>query len=314
MEKITGRKNWTPLVSIVIPVYNGSNYLAQAIDSALAQTYPNVEVIVVNDGSTDGGATDEIARSYGDKIRYFIKENGGISSTLNFGISKMRGEYFSWLSHDDLYHPDKIKASIEVLSTSSKHNEIIICGTQNVDENTNPIRQFDLNFNGFYSGIELFKFCLLKKRSLNGSSLLVPREAFSKCGNFSDLVFGQDMECWIRFMINGYEFMAFHDKFSLIRQHANQATNRLRNVYFEERHKFFSKIISEILQKTNTSDEYSKILLKALYLEYPRQKQAINSLQKCIRISVPQKLYLTMKGFSLQKCKDLYHWYKYKIT
>ena len=78
-----------PLVSIVIPVYNGSNYMREAIDSALAQTYENVEIIVVNDGSTDDGETDRIARSYGDKIRYFAKDNGGVSSALNKGIKEM---------------------------------------------------------------------------------------------------------------------------------------------------------------------------------------------------------------------------------
>ena len=75
-----------PLVSIVIPVYNGANYLREAIDSALAQTYSNVEIIVVNDGSDDGGATRDIALSYGDKIRYFAKDNGGVSTALNVGI------------------------------------------------------------------------------------------------------------------------------------------------------------------------------------------------------------------------------------
>ncbi len=58
-----------PLVSIVIPVYNGSNYLREAIDSALAQTYDNIEILVINDGSNDNGATEAIAKSYGDKIR-----------------------------------------------------------------------------------------------------------------------------------------------------------------------------------------------------------------------------------------------------
>ena len=64
-----------PKVSIVIPVYNGENYMKEAIDSALAQTYDNCEIIVVNDGSTDH--TDMIAKSYGHKIRYFSKDNGG---------------------------------------------------------------------------------------------------------------------------------------------------------------------------------------------------------------------------------------------
>ena len=98
-----------PLVSIIIPVYNGSNYLKKAIDSALSQTYKNIEIIVVNDGSKDDGATEQVALSYGDKINYYLKENGGVSSALNFGISKMKGDYFSWLSHDDEYTQTKIE-------------------------------------------------------------------------------------------------------------------------------------------------------------------------------------------------------------
>src|SRR4030065_1713637 len=94
-------------VSIVIPVYNGSNYLRGAIDSALAQTYKNIEVIVVNDGSDDGGKTEAIANSYGDKIRYICKKNGGVSTQLNVGILAAGGEFISWLSNDDGYIPDK---------------------------------------------------------------------------------------------------------------------------------------------------------------------------------------------------------------
>lgn len=110
-------------VSIVIPVFNGENYLRQAIDSALSQTYPYVEVIVVDDGSTDG--TARLCQSYGDKIQYFYKENGGVSSAVNLGISKMQGEYFSWLSHDDVYHPDKIEKQIKALHCSTDKTTIV---------------------------------------------------------------------------------------------------------------------------------------------------------------------------------------------
>lgn len=107
----------TPKVSIVIPAYNAANYLGQAIDSALAQTYTNFEVIVVNDGSRDGGATAAVAARYAGRIRYIEKENGGSSSALNRGILAMSGEWFSWLSHDDLYYPDKLARQIRALNS-----------------------------------------------------------------------------------------------------------------------------------------------------------------------------------------------------
>jgi len=125
--------DYTPKVSIVIPVYNGSNYLREAIDSSLAQTYPNIEVIVVNDGSTDDGATEAIAKSYGDRIRYFWKENGRVASALNYGLDKMTGDYFCWLSHDDLFLPEKIEKQIALIK---EHPEAkaVYCDTGSIDE------------------------------------------------------------------------------------------------------------------------------------------------------------------------------------
>lgn len=114
-----------PLVSIIIPVYNGSNYLKEAIESALCQTYKNLEILVINDGSNDKGLTHNLAISFGDKIKYYKKENGGVSSALNFGISKMNGEYFSWLSHDDIFKPEKTELQISFIN---KNKEIKIVG------------------------------------------------------------------------------------------------------------------------------------------------------------------------------------------
>lgn len=66
-------EGFSPKVSIVIPIYNGANYMREAIDSALTQTYSNIEVLVINDGSNDNGETDRIAKSYGNRIRYFFQ-------------------------------------------------------------------------------------------------------------------------------------------------------------------------------------------------------------------------------------------------
>ena len=114
-------------VSIVIPVFNGSNYLKNAIDSALSQTYANCEVIVINDGSTDDGKTAAIAKSYGDKIRYYEKENGGVATAVNLGIELMKGDYFAWLSHDDMFTNDKIEKQMNAIKASGIKEAICHC-------------------------------------------------------------------------------------------------------------------------------------------------------------------------------------------
>lgn len=121
-----------PKISIVIPVFNGSNYLKEAIDSALGQTYPNTEVIVVNDGSKDGGATESIALSYGDRIRYFSKANGGVSTALNLGIRNMTGEWFAWLSHDDWFSSNRAETDM-VLAGKNPEVKVIFCRYAIVD-------------------------------------------------------------------------------------------------------------------------------------------------------------------------------------
>ena len=140
---------YNPKISIIIPAYNASNYLADAIDSAITQTYSNIEVIVVNDGSNDNGATRTVALSYGDKIRYFEKENGGSSSALNMGISNMTGEWFSWLSHDDQYFPEKINKQVEYMNelrieSSLLYKHIFFSAHELIDENGKRIRSCNL--------------------------------------------------------------------------------------------------------------------------------------------------------------------------
>ena len=100
--------------------------MREAIDSALTQTYTNTEIIVINDGSNDSGKTRKIVLSYGNKIKYFEKENGGVSTALNFGINNMAGDYFSWLSHDDLYLPNKIETEINYLINNNLIHENIL--------------------------------------------------------------------------------------------------------------------------------------------------------------------------------------------
>jgi glycosyltransferase involved in cell wall biosynthesis len=87
-----------------------------AIKSALRQTYKNIEVVVVDDGSTDNGHTVEVARSFGDKIKFVQQKNRGVAGALNTALQHMTGDYFAWLSHDDIHLPHKTQAQVDYLN------------------------------------------------------------------------------------------------------------------------------------------------------------------------------------------------------
>ena len=104
-----------PVISVVIPVYNGERYLADAIQSVLDQTYRNFEVIVVDDGSTDGSA--DVAQRFGEAIRYVHQANGGVCKARNAGIAAARGAYIAFLDQDDLWLHDKLAAQVAYLDS-----------------------------------------------------------------------------------------------------------------------------------------------------------------------------------------------------
>jgi hypothetical protein len=222
-------KKFNPKVSIVIPVYNGSNYLKEAIDSALAQTYKNTEVIVINDGSKDEGKTDAICKSYDNKIRYFKKENGGVASALNMGIEKMKGEYFSWLSHDDVYYPEKVERQIEFLSNLEDKDVVLYASYELIDEESNPTKRVLQDHELLRNKPE---YSLLRGR-VNGITMLIPKKAFDEYGSFNeDLKCTQDYDMWMR-IAKGYKFVHMDEIFTKTRIHAMQDSNKHPNVIKE---------------------------------------------------------------------------------
>ncbi len=103
----------THLVSCIVPVYNGEDYLSQTLDSILAQTYEPLQVIVVDDGSTDG--TPAVAERYGARVQYVRQANAGQAAALNRGLELARGEWAAFLDADDLWEPHKTMQQLELL-------------------------------------------------------------------------------------------------------------------------------------------------------------------------------------------------------
>lgn len=106
-----------PLISIIMPAYNAEKYVAEAIESVLAQSHAHFELLVINDGSTDGTAA--IARGFSDgRIRYFEQKNQGVSATRNVGLANMNGDFFCFLDADDRMPPQSLSARLAVFEQS----------------------------------------------------------------------------------------------------------------------------------------------------------------------------------------------------
>src|SRR5690606_10351532 len=111
-------------LSTIIPVYNAEDTLAYCLDSILNQSYPNFEVILVDDGSTDNSS--ELCKVYVEKdlrIKYFRKENGGSASARNFGLSKANGEYISWIDADDWIENDMFEEFLQKFKDTDARSE-----------------------------------------------------------------------------------------------------------------------------------------------------------------------------------------------
>jgi glycosyltransferase involved in cell wall biosynthesis len=224
-----------PRVSIIIPVYNGANYMREAIDSALAQTSSDIEVLVVNDGSRDNGATGEIARSYGDRIRYIEKENGGVSSALNRGINEMRGRWFCWLSHDDRYLPEKIATQLAFVD-ANPNARIVGCNFEIIDEHGKVTSEFREHLGIVRTGREVLSSWIY------GCGLMIDRAALVDAGLFNESNrTTQDLEMWLR--------LAERDPIHLIpevlaqfRRHA-EAGSQTETRYQRDKDELFARIL-----------------------------------------------------------------------
>lgn len=107
-----------PLVSIIMPAYNCADVVSATLESAFQQDYPNIEIIVINDGSKDN--TLEVLRSFGDRIRVIDQDNKGAPASRNVGIQEARGEYLCFLDSDDIWHPKKTGLQVQHLLSNPK--------------------------------------------------------------------------------------------------------------------------------------------------------------------------------------------------
>lgn len=202
------------LVSIIITCYNYGRFLAQAIDSALAQTYPNVEIIVVDDGSTDN--TREVAEQYGAHIKYIYQSNAGVAHARNHGLAESKGHFINFLDADDWLLPEKIAVQMAIFEAKPEL-DVIICGRYEADEAGNILTE-TIPFWGLKA-----LHHLLNNKSFSQHSALIRRCVLEAVGGFCEEKISEswteDTDLWLRLAAAGYRFYAVPQALCTWRHH-----------------------------------------------------------------------------------------------
>ncbi len=238
-------------VSIIIPVYNGEKYLAECILSCLDQTYQDYEIIIVNDGSTDG--TEKIINRFQknyQKIRSIYKSNGGTASALNLGIESMRGEWFKWLSADDVLLPETLSQMIMYIENkvSNPHKFLYYTDYEVIDEHGKYVRVQNephrSNTNGIAAAEQYIGFFG------NGSTSLMHISTLHVVGKFREnMALSEDYEFWLRW---GLKFKFGFRHIPII------------GIQYREHSQSLTSIKNDIIRSTNNAlrKEYRKYLDK----------------------------------------------------
>jgi glycosyltransferase involved in cell wall biosynthesis len=222
--------NDNALVSVVIPAFNYGRFVSEAVDSALAQTYPSIEVIVVDDGSTDD--TRERLSRYGNRIRYIHQQNRGLSAARNTGAAQAQGEWVALLDADDLWHRDKLRIQ---MGAAAKADNVALVGSpaaaglpENLADDP-PVREL------------MVRDFVLSAR-MGPSSALIRKSALNEVGGFDESLRSvEDRDMWLRLAAR-FKCLLVDSPCWWYRLHAgqmNRHADRMRSNYRRVLERFF---------------------------------------------------------------------------
>lgn len=211
----------SPSVSIIIPCYNQGHFLRDAVQSALSQTWRPVEILVVNDGSTD--CTSDVVATFGTAVKLIEKRNGGLSSARNAGLREATGNFVVFLDADDLLHPKCLEAGMEAIAGQTETAALVGSEKFKTDPSVDGFERI-LHENT----CQFFPTVLIPGVPVH--SIICPRSVIDTTGDFDEsLTSHEDFDFWIRIGLKGTHLKCAPMVGAFYRQHSNSMSrNRLR--------------------------------------------------------------------------------------
>lgn len=224
-----------PLVSVIIPAYNHELYIEEALQSVVNQTYPNIELIVINDGSTDGtaGIIEKFIQVNNERnIQYVNKENEGVCKTLNKGLNMSTGDYVAFLASDDLWLPDRVSIQLEFME-QNQNIGMLFSDAWFLRFNS----QTDIKWSDYKQGINnYFKngiqntdmyMLLLTRAIIPALTVLIKKQVLDKVGFFDENLVYEDDDMWLR-IAREYPIAYIDMPLALYRLHDSNISNNTR--------------------------------------------------------------------------------------
>lgn len=280
-----------PLVSVIIPTYNSVAYVTAAVASVLAQTFADLEILVIDDGSTD--ETSEVMAGYGTRVRYLRQENSGVAIARNRGIAESQGEYVAFLDADDTWFPRKLELQLEALRA---HIEAGVCYSAFLVV-TSELKPIGVRRSERWaSALE----DLLLHGNVVGSicTVLAKRSLFQQAGGFDPLLSQcADWEMWVRLAART-EFVYLDEPLVTYRQHdSNMSHNAplLEKDSLRVLEKSFAmeELSPELRARRRAAFARNYMVLAGTYIHARRFRDSVRCAAKAVALDFRQIRYLT---------------------
>ncbi len=300
------------MVSIIVPVYNGAQYIEETVNTLLAQTYPIFEILLINDGSSDDSASviDALAAAH-DCIRVFHKVNGGVANARNFGLEKAEGELVAFCDQDDLWLEEKLEKQIPLFANDDV--ALVYCGAKTRYELYDKTRS--PGFKGKKRGRVFDQ--MIQQNMLTCCTAVARKSAIQEVGGFDDdrqLMGVDDWHLWIKlsaffevdFVAENLAVHVFHgDNYSLNDQKMHDAElvclQKIQALsYTASENVDWRKIEHDLHMKYAKSYVFSGDfeLAKNTYFDAHRSMKDPQAMWRGIALSViPHRLLATMQSF-----------------
>ncbi len=222
---LLGTTGESPLVSVIIPVFNGAAFLKESIESALNQTYKHLEILVVDDGSTDGNASRSIAERFPGRVQYIRQQNAGTAAARNTGLREAKGDLIALLDQDDLWLAQKVETQVRCFL---ENENVGLCHTGG--------RVFDSESgktsSEYYARREVDVHDILAWCEVACATTMFPRRVVDELGGFDESVPGvDDWDLWIRIAAARYRILGCPPVLSEIRLHKNNQGKNIEALY-----------------------------------------------------------------------------------